>query len=504
MRFGRTNYGSSGAILSLLIAATTWLSAAASATDLADLATVVDRTSHRASSFDRTGGNADNVQSLEPGRTVVLLDVDGPGVLTHVWMTVSAFEGHSTLLRDLVLRVYWEGSAVPSVEVPLGDFFGLGHGRAYPVQSAPINVGADPRALNCYWPMPFHKHARIEVTNRGERNIRRLYYNVDYELGPIPPRQGLFHAEFRQVKNLQPQLIEGNTTGKDNYVILDTKGEGQYVGCFLFVDSAPGGWWGEGDDMIFIDGENEPSIVGTGTEDYFCEAWGFDRVTGFPFYGLPLLDKLPDGWMQTSVYRFHIPDPVRFKKSIRVTIEHGWPGKVTNDYSSVAYWYQLKPVAAREPLPEPADCQPRKHETATTGRPASFSWCATRAEPQLRRAGIAARAVTTGYREARGGGYLRIDAPNRPVRIEVPVPGQGLYQVRAILLPVDRGSAVTIGLENQSPRTATQIDAKGTTVDLGTVQVGRDQNMVVTVQSAGPVGIDEVLVKVAKTEQPAR
>src|SRR5690606_2179176 len=120
--------------------------------------------------------------------------------------------------------------------------------------------------------------------------------------------------------------LEGNTHGKHNYVLLDTKGEGQYVGCFLFVDSAPGGWWGEGDEMIFLDGEEQPSIVGTGTEDYFGNAWGFNAVFHYPYYGAPLLKRSEDGWRQTTVYRFHVPDPVRFQKQIRVTLEPTWPG----------------------------------------------------------------------------------------------------------------------------------------------------------------------------------
>jgi len=474
----------------------------APAADLADLATVVDRTSHRASSYDRTGGNDDNIVSFEPGRTLVLLDTDGSGLITHMWLTVSPFEDHSTLFRDLVIRMYWEGSKVPSVEVPLGDFFGLGHGRVYTVHSLPINVGADPRALNCYWPMPFYKHARIELANVGTRSIRRLFYNIDYELGTIPPKQGLFHAEFRRTRDLPPQLLKANTTGKDNYVLLDTKGEGQYVGCFLFLDSAPGGWWGEGDEMMFIDGEQKPSIVGTGTEDYFCEAWGFDGVTGFPFYGVPLLDKLADGWTQTTLCRFHVPDPVRFKKSIRVTIEHRRASKVASDYSSVAYWYQLEPVAARQPLPEGDDYRPRKHETAATRGRSDFRWCATQAEVPLREAGVSARAITTGHRETWRGGYLRVDAPNRPVSIAIPVPAPGSYRVGARLLTTDHGGPVTIGLRGAQPQTVHLIGARGTTVELGTAKVGDDTRLAVTLQSPASFAVDCFMIRHEKPETP--
>jgi len=480
-------------LLTIVVAA-----ALAPAAGLDDLATVVDRTSHRASSFDRTGANNDNIKSFEPGRTLVLLDTAGPGRITHIWMTFSPFPGHTGFLRDMVLRMYWEGSKVPSVEVPVGDFFGLGHGREYPVRSLPINVGADPRALNCYWPMPFYKHARIELVNVGTRSIRLTYYNVDYELGPLPPKQGLFHAEFRRIRELGPQVLVGNTTGRDNYVILDAAGEGQYVGCFLFVDSAPGGWWGEGDEMIFIDGEKKPSIVGTGTEDYFCEAWGFDRVTGFPFYGISLLDKLPDGQMQTTVYRFHVPDPVRFKRSIRVTIEHGWPAKVTNDYSSVAYWYQLKPAASREPLPTGDDYQPRVHKTAAQRVPSSYRWSATQAEAELRRAGVAARSIGTIRAESRQGGYLRVDAPNRPISLSIPVPAAGRYRVSARLFPVEGGGPVTAGASGQQPRTVDRVDARGTIVELGTAEVGAESTVVVTIQSPAAFGVDYITVSAAK------
>jgi hypothetical protein len=476
------------------------LAAPVVAADLADLATVVDRTSHRDSSFDRTGGNNDNIMSFAPGQSVVLLDTDGPGIVTHMWFTVSEFRGspgHG--LRDLVLRIYWEGSKVPSVEAPLGDFFGMGHGRTYPVKSLPINVGANPRAMNCYWPMPFYKHARMEIVNTGKQSIRRIYFNIDYELGPIPPNQGLFHAEFRSIRNLAPQMLVGNTHGKDNYVILDTKGEGQYVGCFLFVDSAPGGWWGEGDEMMFIDGEEKPSIVGTGTEDYFCEAWGFARVTGFPFYGLPLLDKRPDGWKQTSCYRFHIPDPVRFKKSIRVTIEHGWHGKVKNDYSSMAYWYQTKPVASRSPLPAGEHNQPRNHEKSRkAGRAASIQWSAYLAEVGLREKGVAARAMTAGYGKCRSGGYLQIDSPLQPVDLTPPLLVPGKYHVQVRLLGGEGKLAAILVAGEDAATMVKDPPEEGEVVDLGEVAVGDDGRLTIKVRSEKPIAIDYVLAKPVK------
>ncbi|WP_425394970.1 glycoside hydrolase family 172 protein [Aeoliella sp.] len=420
--------------------------------DLSDLAKVSNRTSHRASSFDRSGANTDNVTALAPGAVHQMLDTNGPGKITHIWMTVSSYAGTEAMLRDLVIRMYWENSVVPSVEVPLGDFFGLGHGKQYKVRSLPINVGSNTTALNCYWPMPFYKHARVELVNTGDRSIRRIYYNVDYELGDVEPGQGLFHANYRRVRDLHSQSMAANTHGEDNYVILDTTGKGQYVGCFLYIDSAPGGWWGEGDEMIFIDGETKPSIVGTGTEDYFGNAWGFDGVANHLFYGVPLLERQPDGWTQTSVYRLHVPDPVRFSKRIRVTLEHSWPGNKTYDYSSVAYWYQTSPAAEREPLLSRSENAPRLHVDAKanpTVKPVNL--CGTQFEPALRDAGVEVKAITTGHRDTFGGGLLQIASSGEWVELSLPDLPPATYDVEVklhdqpgnVVARIDQGDATT-------------------------------------------------------------
>ncbi len=392
---------------------------------LDDLPAVVDRTTHRASSHDPAGGNEDNLVSWAPGQTHVLLDVDGPGRITHLWFTAARFPNHATLLRDIVLRIFWEQSPVPSVEVPLGDFFGLGHGRLYAWQSLPVAVGANPCALNAWWPMPFYRHVRIELHNRGRRSIRRLYYNIDYELGPVPPGQGLFHAEYRRAPALAGQAQEGNTTGADNHVILETEGTGHYVGCVLSVDAAPGGWWGEGDDMIFIDHADRPTIIGTGSEDYFCNAWGYHQAFSYPFYGCSLLEKRPDGGSRTTVYRWHLGDPVRFARHIRVTIERLFDPGVLNDYTSVAYWYQLEPVRQRRPLPPGPDDQPLPDDARSL-----LEIDATELEPALQAGGVTARAITTelpaGYRN---GGWLRIETAGRPVEIPLEVGREGACAV---------------------------------------------------------------------------
>ncbi|MGD9125782.1 MAG: DUF2961 domain-containing protein [Planctomycetia bacterium] len=462
----------------------------ATADDLADIATVKDLSSHRASSFDRTGENTDNIMGLAPGEAHVMLDTDGPGRIGHIWMTVSYYNKHETFLRDLVIRIYWEGSKVPSVEAPLGDFFGLGHGKRYKVRSAPVCVGDNDRALNCYWPMPFYKHARVEIYNNGSRSIRRIYYNVDYQRGKIAPDQALFHAQFRRVKELPPKPF--TRTGEDNFVILDTQGEGQYLGCFFYVDSAPGGWWGEGDEMIHIDGEKLPSITGTGTEDYFCNAWGFGNTFNYPFYGVPLLNKSSDGWKQTSAYRFHIPSPVRFKKSIRVSIEHHWGKKVTNDYSCVAFWYQRQPTTVRMPIPKAEKNHPRVHPEKNVTKPTSLQLCGTEFEAVLRANGTSVKAVTLGHRDGFKGAALRIDTQNRPVTLTMPALAPGQYQVKVGFTNLEKEAPITVGVKGHDPKTVTNVGEKGEVVDLGTVTVEEGKTPELTLQSAKPVAVDYI------------
>lgn len=462
--------------------------------DLADVAVVRDRTTLRASSHDVTGGNEDSLVSFAPGETKVLLDTDGPGQITHVWMTIARFPGHEFVARDVVLRVYWENAAVPSVEVPLGDFFGLGHGRLYTYQSLPMAVGANPVAMNCYWPMPFYKHARVELFNAGRRSIRRLYYNIDYELGALPAGQALFHALYRRDRALPGQPSEGNTGGQDNYVILDTLGRGQYVGCTLSVDAQPGGWWGEGDEMIFIDGAAMPTIIGTGSEDYFCNAWGYKAPFSYPFYGAPLLEDLPDGRKLATVYRWHVPDPVRFKTAIKVTVEHLWERSVLNDYTSVAYWYQTEPVKSRPPLPPADENQPG---------PTVFQIDGTSLEPDCLARGIRARSITANLDEGyTGGGWLRIETLGKPVQLSIAFPGPGTYNVR--VRPVNHlvDAPLEVGLENGPAKTfeksvapsgETAGQAAVSFVDLGNVT--SSTGSAVLRLSGGPlVGIDSIRV----------
>ena len=323
--------------------------------------------SMRASSSDPDlAGNADN-RTIDPGQTVVVAELEGPGIITHIWNTIASQErGHTRLLT---LRMYWDGEELPSVECPIGDFFGIGHGLNVPFSSAPVAVSADGRGRNCYWPMPFRKSAKITLTNDGKMKCDAFYFYIDWQkLDRLEDDTAYFHAMYRQEHPVQPGV---------NYLIADIKGRGHYVGTVLNVRQHLGSWWGEGDDFFFIDGESTPSLRGTGTEDYFCDGWGFRKFSN-PYYGAPLTDPLEPGGRH-SVYRWHIPDPVSFQTSLRLEIKH-WGvtfkenGEVKSgfeerfdDFSSVAFWYQLEPHAPFEPIPSGKDRLYRDYDTMVEG-----------------------------------------------------------------------------------------------------------------------------------------
>jgi len=318
-------------------------------------------TLHRSSSADTTGRNAD-FRSVAPGATETVLDVDGPGVISHIWFTINDAEPYH--LKRIVLRMYWDGETTPSVEAPIGDFFGLGLGTYHNWHSEMLSVGSV-KALNSYFPMPYRHHARITVTNEGKQQIGSLYYNIDYrtESHPLPKDTLYFHAQYRQAQpndgwtdkwedNGTPLVNDKvNLDGKGNYVWLDAKGHGQYVGVTMSVLQNQDMWWGEGDDMFFIDGAKLPSIAGTGSEDYFLGAWGFAGTPfSYPLYGAPVVGyDLAGG--RSSVYRFHFDAPIPFTKSIQATIEHGHANHRSDNFYSVAYWYQAEPHAPFPVLP---------------------------------------------------------------------------------------------------------------------------------------------------------
>jgi hypothetical protein len=330
---------------------------------------------HRESSYDRSGGNAD-ARKIEPGETLTVMDVNGPGEITHIWFTIAG--GGPNHLKALVLRAYWDGEQTPSVETPVGDFFGLNLGEYHEYTAAPLAVGSI-KALNCFFPMPFRQHARLTVTNEGSDRVDAYYFNIDWRGGPIDPNALYFHAQYRQAApnhgwtddwrfNWDQNVNDKkNLSGEGNYVFLEASGRGQFVGVTLSVLQNQDGWWGEGDDMIFVDGEPRPSINGTGSEDYFLGAWDFGgKAFAYPLYGAPVVGEEVAGG-RSSVYRFHLDSPIPFTKSVRVTIEHGHANHRSDNYFSVAYWYQAEPHATFPALPPLAQRIPRIYAVGGPG-----------------------------------------------------------------------------------------------------------------------------------------
>ena len=340
-----------------------------------------DARSARFSSWDQTGRNQD-AWTIGAGQTVTIADIEGPGCITHLWMTQACprlvadrsdprAPHDPDYYRKVLLRMTWDDQAHPSVLVPLGDFFCLGHSIANSFASLPFTASVRPEhtyhfggpaALNCYFQMPFRQRAHIELINENDVPYRQYYY-VDYELyrDDLPDDTVYFHAQWRRehpMASWDPRIIvntpEANVVNlqqesRHNYVILEAEGCGHYVGCNLSVTNFQGTWWGEGDDMIFIDGEEwPPSLHGTGSEDYFNQAWGMQE-NAFPLCGSSIYEGRRPGY-QTS-YRFHLVDPVRFAKSIRVTMEHGHGNHSANDWASTAYWYQALPSKPFDILP---------------------------------------------------------------------------------------------------------------------------------------------------------
>lgn len=326
-----------------------------------DLTKPQNYTLHRASSTDPLGGNAD-WRVLPPSGTLTLLDVDGPGMISHIWMTINDHEKYH--LKRIVLRMYWDNEPSPSVETPVGDFFGLNLGDYHNWESAVLSVGND-RGMNSFFPMPFRRHARITLTNEGKVTAQNVYFNIDYRTGPKTAEGDslYFHAQYRQAApnpawttewyaNSDPAINNRpNKDGKGNYVFAEAHGRGHYVGLTLGVLQNQDNWWGEGDDMLFIDAPDTPAIVGTGAEDYILGAWGFGPSRfSYQSYGAPIKgDELAGS--RSIVYRFHLDSPVPFTKYFRGTIEHGHANHRTDNYYSESYWYQTEPHTPFPPLP---------------------------------------------------------------------------------------------------------------------------------------------------------
>ncbi len=283
---------------------------------------------------------------VNAGETVTLMDVDGPGIIQHIWLV----EG---LSRAHVLRFYWDGEETPSVEVPAPDFFAVGHEQFARVNSAVVVVNPA-NALNCYWPMPFRRHARVTFTNEADKDLDLLAFQITYALTAVPRDAGYFHAQWRRA----------DTARGNPYVILDgVRGRGRYAGTFLAWTQRTKGWFGEGEIKFFLDGDGKfPTICGTGTEDYFGGSYGFPEAFTTAYAGTTLpgnYDKPPPNYW--SLYRWHVPDPICFDRDLKVTIQAlGWgpDGKylrLSDDIASVAYWYQTEPHAPFPALPPLAD-----------------------------------------------------------------------------------------------------------------------------------------------------
>ncbi len=292
------------------------------------------------SSYERNGGNAD-FRRIAPGQTHTLVDHRGAGIVRRWWLTIAP-RNNREIQRQLIVRCYWDNEVNPSVEVPVSDFFGMGFGEWRDYISLPLNMTSG--GYNCYWPMPFKRAARITVENRSARAIDAFYYNVDIETQrALPPSALYFHAQFRRVN----PTVRGTPV-----TVLETTGRGHYVGTLLSMQPRRGRSLGylEGDERIFVDGERTPSIIGTGTEDYFSSGWYYDTgVYSAPYHGVTIKDNELG---RINTYRWHIEDPIPFERSLRFDIEHGGVNDVPNvDYTSVAYWYQTHPHPRFPPLP---------------------------------------------------------------------------------------------------------------------------------------------------------
>jgi D-arabinan exo alpha-(1,3)/(1,5)-arabinofuranosidase (non-reducing end) len=328
---------------------------------LPDYARAQSYRSLKQSTYERNGGNADS-RKIPPGGSIDVFESSGPGVITHIWFTIAAQSGNH--LKEIVLRIFWDGNEKPSVETPVGDFFGLNLAQYFIYQSAFLNCSSV-KALNCYFSMPFRKSARISVTNEGSMPVAAFYSNIDYQLVSQMPEDSLyFHAQYRQATpntavTYPSEDQELNPNGERNYVFFETRGKGHLMGITLGVLQNAENWMGEGDDMIFIDDEKMPKIVGTGSEDYINGAWDFGgKDAAIPFAhlynGAPYIAIPERTGGRYCLYRWHADNPVTFDKYMKHTIEHGHANDRHDCFYSVGYWYQSEPFTDFPKLPDAA------------------------------------------------------------------------------------------------------------------------------------------------------
>ena len=294
---------------------------------------------------------------IEPGKTFTLAEIDGSGSIQHIWMTPTGNWKYS------ILRFYWDDEKEPSVEVPVGNFFGMGWNEFAPLNSLAVTVNPG-SAFNCYWPMPFRKKCRVTMENVGAERMT-LYYQIDYTLTQVPDDAAYFHAQYRR---------SNPTQGSIHTLVDGIKGKGHYVGTYLAWGVNNNGWWGEGEIKFFMDGDDKfPTIIGTGTEDYFCGSYNFENKKthqyqefSTPYAGLHQVIR-PDGVYNSQqrfgLYRWHIMDPVRFNNGLKITIQDlGWRSggrylPQQSDISSVVYWYQSEPHNTFVKLPPVNDLE---------------------------------------------------------------------------------------------------------------------------------------------------
>lgn len=318
------------------------------------------------SSFDTTGGNSDR-WPIKPGETKEVFNQQGPGVISHIWYTIAA-QGMMHL-KELVMRIYWDGNAKPSVETPVGDFFGLNLGE-YVIYESEYLACSPGKSLNCYFAMPYRKSARITITNEGEHAVGSFYSNIDYMSVPALPDDTLyFHAQYRQAAPCPPPGPDAepggkNLDGKYNYVFAETRGRGHLMGVTLGWLQNSENWMGEGDDMIFVDDETKPVITGTGSEDYFLGSWNFGgrdgaRAFAHHMYGAPMIGLPERIGGRYLVYRWHGDNPVTFTRYLKHTIEHGHANDRNDNFYSCCYWYQSEPYTNFPALPPVAERTPR-------------------------------------------------------------------------------------------------------------------------------------------------
>ncbi|HEU5211048.1 MAG TPA: glycoside hydrolase family 172 protein [Longimicrobiales bacterium] len=364
------------------------------------------------SSYDRTGGNDDWV-AIAPGETPTLMEHDGAGVVRRLWVTVSP-RNDRELQRQMIVRAYWDGEAQPSVEVPLSDFFGMGFGEWKDFTSLPLNMTSG--GYNSYWPMPFRTGARITITNTARRAAERFYYNIDVlTYDRLPDDVLYFHAQYRQ------HLTQAGSP----VAVLEARGRGHYVGTLASMQPLQGSHLGylEGDERIYIDGERQPSYIGTGTEDYFSSGWYYDTGEySAPYHGVTIKDEEKG---RINTYRWHIEDPIPFRQSFRFDLEHGG----TNDqpgveYATVAFWYQTEPHASFVSLPRDLLPLSRLATPEIEAEALLSSASVTGGELQVQQMG----AFDSGW-----GGEAQLwwvgARPGNRLSLQLPVPAAGTYEL---------------------------------------------------------------------------